>query len=137
MSSVLDFPKNVTLDGELFGGRRKFQDTVSIVKTINSPHWQGITFQVGYHCLLHLRKRTFSKIVHACQIFDVPTLVDEPFEKRLEYLQKTFGPGGTHAAPHVVVVEQIKAKDKEHVLQQLKEVESLGGEGVMLRRPES
>ncbi|KAF8626423.1 hypothetical protein AX15_004885 [Amanita polypyramis BW_CC] len=109
-------PKDVTLDGELFGGRRKFQDTVSIVKTANSPYWKGgITYQV----------------------FDAPSLADKPFEERQEYLQKTFGPGGTHAAPHVVVVEQIKAKNEEHVLQRLKEVESLGGEGVMLRRPES
>ena len=41
-----ELPKDVTLDGELFGGRAKFQDTVSIVKTVNSPHWQGITFKV-------------------------------------------------------------------------------------------
>jgi DNA ligase 1 len=41
-----EFPKDITLDGELFGGRGKFQSTVSIVKTINSPHWKEITFQV-------------------------------------------------------------------------------------------
>lgn len=42
----LALPKDVTLDGELFGGRQQFQSTVSIVKTMNSPHWKGITFQV-------------------------------------------------------------------------------------------
>ncbi|KIL60978.1 hypothetical protein M378DRAFT_83142 [Amanita muscaria Koide BX008] len=108
-------PKDITLDGELFGGRGKFQDTVSIVKTANSPHWQGITFQ----------------------LFDVPSLGDKPFEERINYLQKMFGPQGTHAAAHIVVVNQVEAKDKEHVLQHLKEVETLGGEGVMLRRPAS
>jgi hypothetical protein len=41
-----ELPKDITLDGELFGGRGEFQSTVSIVKTINSPHWKGITFQV-------------------------------------------------------------------------------------------
>ncbi|KAF8723466.1 hypothetical protein AX14_009249 [Amanita brunnescens Koide BX004] len=110
-----NLPKGVTLDGELFGGRGKFQDTVSIVKTINSPHWQGITFQV----------------------FDVPSMGEKPFEERFEYLEGMFGPGGTHAAPHIVVVEQIKAEGKDHVLQRLKEIETLGGEGVMLRKPES
>jgi len=44
--SALELPNDVTLDGELFGGRGEFQSTVSIVKTMNSPHWQGITFQV-------------------------------------------------------------------------------------------
>jgi len=110
-----NLPKGVTLDGELFGGRGKFQDTVSIVKTINSPHWQSITFQ----------------------IFDVPSLAEKPFEERFEYLQQTFGPGGPHAAPHIVVVEQVEAKNKEHVFQRLKEVENVGGEGVMLRKPQS
>jgi len=42
-----ELPKDVMLDGELFGGRGEFQSTVSIVKTMNSPHWKGITFQVG------------------------------------------------------------------------------------------
>ena len=44
--SLIELPKDLTLDGELFGGRGEFQSTVSIVKTINSPHWEGITFQV-------------------------------------------------------------------------------------------
>ena len=42
-------PKDVTLDGELFGGRREFQSTVSIVKSINHPQWKDITFQVRYY----------------------------------------------------------------------------------------
>jgi DNA ligase 1 len=42
----LELPTDVTLDGELFSGRGEFQSTVSIVKTANSPHWKGITFQV-------------------------------------------------------------------------------------------
>ena len=41
-----ELPKDMMLDGELFGGRGEFQSTVSIVKTMNSPHWKGITFQV-------------------------------------------------------------------------------------------
>ncbi|KIK57446.1 hypothetical protein GYMLUDRAFT_46330 [Collybiopsis luxurians FD-317 M1] len=108
-------PKDVTLDGELFGGRGQFQDTVSIVKTMNSPHWKDITFHV----------------------FDIPSIGTQPFESRIERLEKFFGLGGSHASDKVVLVEQEKAKSRQHVLDKLKEVESLGGEGLMLRQPGS
>jgi len=104
-------PKHVTLDGELFAGRGQFQDTVSIVKTMNSPHWKGITFQ----------------------IFDIPS-ENTVFEERVAVLRKLFGPGGKYACPEVVLVEHEKAKSRKHVLDKLKEVEALGGEGLMLRR---
>ncbi|KAG8744002.1 hypothetical protein FRC10_010981 [Ceratobasidium sp. 414] len=103
-------PKDVTLDGELFGGRGKFQDTVSVVKTINSPHWQTITFQ----------------------IFDIPSRGSEPFEERVAYLKKHFS-----NVPQVNVVEQTMCKSREHLLETLKEVERQGGEGVMMRQPGS
>jgi DNA ligase-1 len=41
----LELPRDITLDGELYGGRGEFQSTVSIVKTVNSVHWKNITFQ--------------------------------------------------------------------------------------------
>ncbi|SJL02651.1 uncharacterized protein ARMOST_05985 [Armillaria ostoyae] len=107
-------PKDITLDGELFGGRGEFQSTVSIVKTINS-HWKEITFQV----------------------FDVPSRGTEPFEDRLEFLNKLFGSNGTHQSDKVNVVEHELVKDRQHVLDQLKKIESLGGEGLMLRKPGS
>ncbi|KAG9084877.1 hypothetical protein FRC06_003853, partial [Ceratobasidium sp. 370] len=103
-------PKNVTLDGELFGGRGKFQDTVSVVKTINSPHWQNITFQ----------------------IFDIPSRGSEPFEERIAYLKKHLS-----SIPQVNVVEHTMCKSREHLLETLKEVERQGGEGVMMRQPGS
>ncbi|KAF8747479.1 DNA ligase, partial [Rhizoctonia solani] len=103
-------PKDVTLDGELFGGRGKFQDTVSIVKTANSPHWKNITFQ----------------------IFDIPSRGSEPFEERVTYLKKHF-----QNIPQVNVVEQTMCKSRDHLLETLKDVEHDGGEGVMLRQPGS
>ncbi|KAK7050452.1 Dna ligase [Favolaschia claudopus] len=104
-------PKDCTLDGELFGGRGNFQDTVSIVKTMNSPHWKNITFQ----------------------IFDVPS-EKTAFEDRVKFLQKLFGPGGKYECDEVVLVEHEKAKNRKHVLDNLKEIEELGGEGLMLRK---
>ncbi|TFK56837.1 DNA ligase/mRNA capping enzyme [Heliocybe sulcata] len=108
-------PKNVTLDGELFSGRGAFQSTVSIVKTVHSPHWSHITFHV----------------------FDAPSLGPQPFEQRLAYLTSTFGPGGTHACKEVVLVTQERAESRQHVLRKLKEVEACSGEGLMLREPRS
>ncbi|EUC59263.1 ATP-dependent DNA ligase domain protein [Rhizoctonia solani AG-3 Rhs1AP] len=103
-------PKDVTLDGELFGGRGKFQDTVSVVKTVNSPHWENITFQ----------------------IFDIPSRGSEPFEERVAYLKKSL-----RNIPQVCVVEQTMCKSRDHLLETLKDVEREGGEGVMLRQPGS
>lgn len=108
-------PKDVTLDGELFGGRGEFQSTVSIVKTVNSPHWNNITFQV----------------------FDVPSKGENPFETRIDFLKKLFGPGGSHASDKVEIVGHEKARSRQHVLDKLREIESLGGEGLMLRKPGS
>ncbi|RDB20051.1 DNA ligase [Hypsizygus marmoreus] len=108
-------PKDVTLDGELFGGRGEFQSTVSIVKTINSPHWKDITFQ----------------------IFDIPSRGHESFEDRITFLKNLFGPGGSHASELVQIVEHELATSRTHVLDKLKEIETLGGEGLMLRKPAS
>lgn len=71
------------------------------------------------------------------QIFDIPSQGDKPFEERMEFLQKTFGPSGTHESSQVEVVEQVASTGRQHVLDKLQEVETLGGEGLMLRKPES
>lgn len=55
----------------------------------------------------------------------------------MEILKKLFGPDGTHETEHIEVVEQILATNRQHVLDKLKEVEDLGGEGLMLRKPGS
>jgi hypothetical protein len=55
----------------------------------------------------------------------------------MSFLKKLFGPGGSHACKEVVLVEHEKAKSRQHVLDKLKEIETLGGEGLMLRKPES
>ncbi|PAV17191.1 DNA ligase mRNA capping enzyme [Pyrrhoderma noxium] len=109
-------PRDVTLDGELFGGRGQFQSTVSIVKTPNTPRWREITFQV----------------------FDVPSMKEQPFEERYDWLKSTFSTlMGRRKFTHISVVEHLRALSKDHVLGMLKEVEQEGGEGLMLRKPGS
>ncbi|KAI8621317.1 hypothetical protein BC830DRAFT_277038 [Chytriomyces sp. MP71] len=105
-------PEKESLDGELFVGRGKFSETVSVVKTINSPHWKKITYQV----------------------FDSPTMSKLPFEDRIARLKALYPPDQT---PTVHIVAQENCKDKAHVLQLLREVEAKGGEGLMLRQPRS
>lgn len=55
----------------------------------------------------------------------------------MSFLKKLFGPGGSHACKEVVLVEHEKAESRQHVLDKLKEIETLGGEGLMLRKPGS
>jgi len=116
----------MTLDGELFAGRRNFQDVVSIVKAANSPSWK----EVKYH------------------VFDVPSAGSEPFEKRMDILGRTFLDGsqepedgarftGECKVECVLVEQQTLVKDRDHVLEMLRDVESRGGEGLMLREPGS
>lgn len=63
---------------------------------------------------------------------------DEPFEKRLDWLKSNFMKlNGESREKHVRVVDQMKANSREHVLEMLKDIEAMGGEGLMLRKPES
>ena len=71
------------------------------------------------------------------QVFDVPSKGDLPFEDRMAFLKSLFGPSGSYACPEVHLVEQTQAEGRDHVLKMLKDIESEGGEGLMLRKPES
>jgi DNA ligase 1 len=62
---------------------------------------------------------------------------DTRFEDRMEKLKELFGPNGTHKSDFVVLVEQTITKSRDHLLEMLKEVERLGGEGLMIRKPNS
>lgn len=63
-----DLPTDMHLDGELFGGRKMFQSTVSIVKTPECDQWK----KIKYH------------------VFDAPSLQKEPFEKRMKAIRDYF-----------------------------------------------
>lgn len=100
------------LDGELWLERKQFQRTVSIVRRKDqSEHWKQIRYLV----------------------FDAPTL-NEPFEARMKYvsdLVKERGPA--YAMSH----EHTRCEGIAHLKEELQRVEALGGEGLMLRQPES
>ena len=104
-------PHDITLDGELYLGRRRFEETSSIVRTQNAvdPRWNQLRFMV----------------------FDAPS-VPGPFEQRLQILQKHVA---GHKFAHVVV--HWKAKSRGDVLEQRDAACAQGAEGLMLRRPQT
>jgi len=108
---VADLPQQ-PLDGELWLGRKQFQRSVSIVRRQDkSDHWKEIQFL----------------------IFDAPAS-PEPFESRMKLLQDLIRKGlHQYARLH----EHAECKGSSHLLQELQRVESMGGEGLMLRRPAS
>lgn len=107
-----DLPRHMHLDGELFGGRKKFQSTVSIVKTPGHALWNKVTYSV----------------------FDAPHLEKEPFEKRMKAIQEYFD----KAKPkYAKIVEHVKCTGTDHVDKELKRIIGLGGEGLMIREPGS
>ncbi|MBZ4422944.1 DNA ligase [Myxococcus sp. RHSTA-1-4] len=103
-----DFP----LDGELFGGRKRFQRTVSIVRRQDRSHdWKELFFVT----------------------FDAPS-VDAPFEGRLEHCRKWMEDARpAYAKWHA----HERCRGTAHLREELERVESLGGEGLMLRQPGS
>ncbi|MFP2908043.1 DNA ligase [Pyxidicoccus sp. 3LFB2] len=103
-----DFP----LDGELFGGRKRFQRTVSIVRRQDrSDDWKELFFVA----------------------FDAPS-VEGTFEQRLEHCRKWMEDAKpAYAKWHA----HERCQGTPHLRAELERVEGLGGEGLMLRKPGS
>jgi DNA ligase 1 len=103
---------NVSLDGELWLDRKAFQRTVSIVRRHDqSEHWRQITFA----------------------IFDAPK-VHGTFEDRQAFLREFF----RHRQQDCVhLLPQERCRNLDHLQAELTRIESLGGEGLMLRQPGS
>lgn len=106
---IKDLPP-FTLDGELWSDRGQFEKIQSIVlDKVPSKEWQ----QISYH------------------IFEVPH-VEGDFLHRLQKLKSWLS---KNPVKHVKVIEQILCKGKYHLAQYKKEIEFLGGEGVIIKDP--
>ena len=106
-----DLPR-ITLDGELWIQRQAFQRTVGIVRRQNGGDlWKQLKFMV----------------------FDAPQ-VDAVFETRCDFLEMLF----RDLRPrHAKVLDQHQCRRMAQLRDALRRVESQGGEGLMLRQPES
>ncbi len=123
-----DLPDHL-LDGELWMGRKKFQETISVVKSVDAgERWRQVQYV----------------------IFDAPHL-NLPFEERMAFLNKTFGcrsknscavrpqiSSGNSVRPFRFQVHtQWPVRSREHLLQELNDLVADGAEGVMVRKPGS
>lgn len=109
----------VVLDGELFIGRGKFQQTVSAVRKLvpDDKEWLDVTYVM----------------------YDAPKFKGK-FEERVEYLKTLFPAYESSRGEgigHVAVLEQHRCQSLAHLKEYLAKVESFGGEGVMLRQANS
>jgi DNA ligase-1 len=102
----------VPLDGELWIGRKKFQRTVSIVRRQDQNDlWKEVRFL----------------------IFDAPGAAGG-FEERLAFLKDTLARAeAKFAQSH----EHTRCNSLDHLRAELARIESLSGEGLMLRQPGS
>ena len=106
-----NFP-STPLDGELWIGRRKFSVLVGIIRRkIPAAEWEKVRYL----------------------IFDAPQ-AGGGFEKRLDFARRWFQ---QHPNPYTEVLKQQICENEMQLRRKLAEIESLGGEGVMLRKPNS
>lgn len=104
-------PKGIALDGELWMGRGEFEEAVSTVRSgTPDERWKRVRFLV----------------------FDAPQAVGT-FEQRMEFVRKTIPAGN----PFVEPVAQERCHGTKHLLAERDRIVGLGGEGLMLRKPES
>lgn len=105
------FPEH-PLDGELWLDRGAFQTTVSIVRRQDrGKQWQKIRYL----------------------IFDAPDH-GGPFEDRLDFIGGTFADG---VLEYASALAHEVCEGFDHLANELERIESLGGEGLMLREPKS
>ncbi|KAK3258983.1 hypothetical protein CYMTET_32000 [Cymbomonas tetramitiformis] len=103
-------PRGVPLDGELWTGRGKFSDTISLVRSAGADWLAGGVEYV---------------------VFDAPSHPG-PFEERLEEVRRQLE--GARCARSL---DQRPCDNTDDLKQELARVEGLGGEGLMLRKPGS
>jgi DNA ligase-1 len=100
------------VEGEIWGGRGSFEQTVSIVKR-EKPHdgWLKLKFA----------------------IFDVP---DAPggFTERIAKAERWFA---KHPSAYAFVIRQILIESPVKLEQHLAHIEELGGEGLIVRKPDA
>jgi len=105
-----EFPRDVVLDGELFGGRGNFSQTSGLVRRLDAAYesWQGLEYHV----------------------FDAPC-VEGVFEQRQQTLATII-----NGQKHLYLCEQVRL-NAEELPARLEAVTNARGEGLMLRKPGS
>ncbi|WP_301817887.1 DNA ligase [Neisseria maigaei] len=98
------------LDGELYSGRGQFEQISATVRSASSD-WRGIRLHV----------------------FDVPKAQGNLYQRLAAATQWL----KTHPNAPITIIPQTKVRDRRYAMDFLKQIEAQGGEGVMLRHPDS
>ena len=108
---IADLPP-FAIEGELWGGRNTFHQTVSIVRQ-QQPHagWLQLKFA----------------------IFDVPK-INGSFAQRIQLVKNW---SSAHPSPYGLVIPQLPVLSQEHLRSELERIEAAGGEGLMVRDPQA
>jgi len=108
---LAELPRDIALDGELWIGRGQFEETLgAVLSQTPDERWKRVHFMV----------------------FDAPN-AKGTFEERVKFLRATLPKENQFAKP----VEQYLCKGAAHLIAERDRVVALGGEGLMLRKPES
>ena len=108
---LADLPAGIALDGELWIGRGKFEETTSVVLSDKpDARWKTVRFMV----------------------FDAPR-TKGTFEQRVAFIATTLSAKNEFAKP----VLQERCKSAAHLVAERDRIVALGGEGMMLRKPKS
>lgn len=108
---LAELPRDIVLDGELWIGHGKFEETMSIVRSERpDDRWNRVRYMV----------------------FDAPQ-AKGTFEQRMQFLRENVSEGNRF----VRVVAQERCQGVTQLLAERDRVVRQGGEGVMLRQPES
>lgn len=103
------------LDGELWMGRGKFQQTISIVKRLDGGfQWENIRYMV----------------------YDAPHL-EVSFEERMSFLKQVGALRQFVGGSFAQMLSHERVQSKQHLLDELKRYVAAGAEGLMLRQPGS
>lgn len=108
---IRDFPHDL-LDGELWMGRGKYQQTMSVVSQ-HQPHegWRDVKFMV----------------------FDLP-VSPQPFFKRIDKMKALYDQS---SSPYFNIITQRRIASHGQLMVLLDDVISLGGEGLMLQHKDA
>jgi DNA ligase-1 len=108
---LAEIPRDIVLDGELWIGHGKFEETMSIVRSERpDDRWDRVRYVV----------------------FDAPR-AKGTFEQRMLFLRATISEGNRF----VRIVAQERCQGAAQLLAERDRVVRQGGEGLMLRQPES
>lgn len=100
------------VEGEIWGGRGSFEQTVAIVKK-EQPHNGWLQLKLA--------------------IFDVPK-ASGCFTQRIAKASDWFA---VHPSAYAFVIPQTSVRDREDLQQHLARIEKLGGEGLIVRNPDA